>query len=109
LNGGLTRPKGFEFPEERATRIKREELAAQKKLLEEQKKIREQEKAIADELAFNEFLKDKPGVDALISAMEKKKRFFTSKQKISLKIFREKGQINSTLEHVLKIEFNRGE
>ena len=77
--------------------------------MEEQKILREQEKTIADELAFSEFLKDKPGVDALISAMEKNKRFFTPKQKISLKIFREKGQINSTLEHVLKIEFNRGE
>ncbi len=105
--GGMTRPAGFEFPEERAARIRKEELEAQQKILAEQAAIREQEKAMADELAFNEFLKDKDSVNDMIDEMEKKKRFVTPKQKISMKLFREKGQIDSKLEHALKIEFNR--
>jgi hypothetical protein len=107
--GGMTRPAGFEFPDERAARIRREELENQKKILVEQAAIREQEKAMADEMAFIEFLKDSDSVNEMIEGMEQKKRFVTPKQKISVKLFRETGKIDSKLEHALRIEFNRDE
>ena len=103
--GGMTRPSGFEFPEEKTARIKKEELEVQKKLLAEQAVIREQEKAIADEMAFNEFLKNKESVDSLILEIEK--RFITPKTKNSVKLYRKKGQIDSKLEKVLKLEFQK--
>jgi len=107
--GGMTRPAGFEFPDERAARIRREELENQKKILAEQAAIREQEKAMADEMAFIEFLKDTDSVNEMIEGMEQKKRFVTPKQKISVKLFRDTGKIDSKLEHALRIEFNRDE
>jgi hypothetical protein len=107
--GGMTRPADFEFPDERAARIRREELENQKKILTEQAAIREQEKAMADEMAFIEFLKDTDSVSEMIEGMEQKKRFVTPKQKISVKLFRETGKIDSKLEHALRIEFNRDE
>ena len=100
LNGGLTRPKDFEFPEEKAARIKKQEIEAKKKILADQVAIREQEKILADQQAFLSLLKNKENVDLLIHKIEK--RFITPKTKISIKLYRETGQIDSKLETALK-------
>ena len=104
LNGGLTRPKGFEFPEEKAVRIKKQEIEAQKKILADQQAMREQEKLLADQQVFLILLKNKENVDLLIHKIEK--RFIIPKTKISIKLYRETGQIDSKLETSLKNEFN---
>lgn len=104
-NGGLTRPKDFLFPEEKAMIIRKQELEAKEKLLAEQAAIREKELKIADELAFTEFINEKENIDSLIAGIETK--FITPKKKNSIKIYRKNGQIDSTLYNALKIEFNR--
>lgn len=104
VKGGLTRPKDFEFPEERQVRIKKQEIEAQEKRLAEIEAIRQKEKELADKLAFNELLNDKESVDFLINQIEK--RFVTAATKISIKLFREKGKIDSKLERALERELN---
>lgn len=102
-NGGITRPKNFLFPEEKALKIKQQELKAKEKLLVDQAAIRKKEMEIADELAFNEFMENKENIESLISEMEKS--FLTPKKKNSIKIYRKGGQIDSSLYNALKNEF----
>ncbi|MBU1342863.1 MAG: hypothetical protein KKE44_15020 [Proteobacteria bacterium] len=104
LSGGLERPKDFELPEEKAIRIKKKEIEDQEKFLAEQEIIRKKEKELADKQTFNELLKDREGVDFLINQIEK--RFVTAATKISIKLFREKGKIDSKLERALERELN---
>jgi hypothetical protein len=106
-NGGLTRPKTFLFPDEKALKIRQQELKIKEKLLADQAAIREKEIKIADELAFNEFMENKENVESLISEIEK--TFVTPKKKNSIKIFRKGGQIDSTLYNALKNEFGKTE
>ncbi|SLM31114.1 hypothetical protein MTBBW1_2710001 [Desulfamplus magnetovallimortis] len=102
--GGLTRPNGFEFPEERLLRIRKEEMEARKKLVEEEKKLREQEKTLADEEAFLVLLKDKETVTEAITELEDG-QYLTSKVKLGIKQFNSTGQITDALENKLRIWF----
>ncbi|MBU2431914.1 MAG: hypothetical protein KKH99_14570, partial [Proteobacteria bacterium] len=95
--GGLTRPKDFEFPEERAIRIKQEDLELKRKILADQAAIREKERILADEQAFSEFLNNKENINSLIIEIEK--RFVTPKTKNSIKLYQKNGQIDSKLEN----------
>jgi len=47
-NGGISRPSGFEFPEERAVRLQKEAMETRQKAMKDLEKLREQEKALAD-------------------------------------------------------------
>jgi len=105
LSGGLERPKGFEFPEEKVTRIKNQEIEVLQNTLNEQKAIREKEKKIADKLTFMDLLKDKENIGFLIN--EIKKSFLTPKMKISIKLYQKTGQIDSKLEKALEREFEK--
>ncbi len=106
-NGGLTRPKHFLFPDEKALKIRQQELQIKEKLLADQAAIREKEIKIADELAFNGFMENKENVEFLISEIEK--TFVTPKKKNSIEIYRKGGQIDSTLYNALKNEFGKTE
>ena len=103
LNGGLTRPKNFEFPEERAARIQREELERQKKNIELQEKMIEQERQLADKIAFLEFLKDKKNINFLITKIEEK--FTGSVIKNSIRLYKKTGKIDSKLHAVLERKY----
>ncbi len=105
LNGGLTRPKDFEFPHERALRIKKQEIENQEKALAEIELLRQKEKMIADQLAFNDLLSNPENVDILINEIENK--FLTPKTKISIQTYRKTGKIDSKLENALKREFDK--
>ena len=99
--GGLTRPDGFEFPEERQARIRQEEFEARKQLIEKEKKLREEERALAEEESFLALLKEKEIIDEAIKEFEK--GHMTPKFKISIKTFRDKGHVDERLETRLKI------
>ena len=105
LSGGLERPKDFEFPEEKVTRIKNQEIEILKTTLNEQKSIREKEKEIADKQIFMDLLQDKENIEFLIT--EIKKSFVTQKMKISIKLYQKTGQIDSKLEKALEREFEK--
>jgi len=103
MSGGLERPKGFEFPEEKATRIKQLEFEAQQKALSEQEIFRQKEKELADKKVFFDLLKDKETVEYLITQIESK--FITPTTKFSIKSYRTNGEIDSKLEIALQREF----
>lgn len=105
-NGGLTRPKDFEFPEEKQVRQERERVERQQAALQEIENLREKEREVADKLAFLEFLKDKDSVDLLIIEIEKRKHI-TPKTKTSIRQYRQTGQIDSKLEIALKFEYEK--
>ena len=96
-----SRPKGFEFPEERQARIKKEELEARKRLIEEKKKLRQQEKALAEEESFLALLKDKKIIEKAIKEFEQ--GHMTTKFKISVKTFKASGQVDEKLENRLRM------
>lgn len=102
-NGGFTRPAGFEFPEERAERLQKEELVTRREALASLEKIRVQEKELADKEAFYAFLADKESVTAAINDIEA--QFTTPNFKISLKVYHNSGKIDSRLEKRLKQYF----
>jgi len=102
-NGGLTRPKNFEFPKERAARIQQEELDRQKKIIEIQEKLIEQERQLADKMAFLEFLKDKENINFLLTKIEKK--FTSSTTKNSIRLYKKTGKIDSKLYAALKRKY----
>lgn len=60
--GGLTRPPGFEFPEEKAERFKQQELLKQQELIASMEKARQKEKELADKEAFLMFIADHDAV-----------------------------------------------
>ena len=103
MSGGIERPKGFEFPEEKAARIKRLEFEAQQKAISEQEIVRQKEKEMADKKVFLDVLKDKETVDYLITQIESK--FTTPATKFSIKSYRTNGEIDSKLESALQREF----
>ncbi|TSD02560.1 MAG: hypothetical protein Athens071416_635 [Parcubacteria group bacterium Athens0714_16] len=104
MTGGLERPKGFEFPAEKAARIKQLEFEAQQKILSEQEIFRQKEKELADKQAFLSILSDKEAVDYYVSQIEEEK-FITPATKNSIKLYRENGQIDSKLEKALERKF----
>jgi len=95
--GGLTRPNGFELPEERLARIRKQEHVARQKLIEEEEKLRQKEKELVKREFFLALLKDKEAVKEAIAGIEQDK-FLSSNLKKSLKYFRETGQITEILE-----------
>ena len=103
MSGGLERPKEFEFPHEKAARIKQLEFETQQKALSEQESIRQKEKELADKKNFFDVLKDKETVDYLITQIESK--FTTPTTKFSIKSYRTNGEIDSKLEIALQREF----
>ncbi|SLM31077.1 hypothetical protein MTBBW1_2670007 [Desulfamplus magnetovallimortis] len=99
--GGLTRPDGFEFPEERQARIRKEELEAKKRLIEEEEKLREQEKELAAKESFLLLLKDKELIEEAVKEFEKS--FVSTQFRLSIKAFRNTGALDDRLETRLKI------
>jgi hypothetical protein len=97
------RPKDFEFPEERAARIKREELKRQNELLRAHEEIRKKERALADRESFIAFLDDKDAVKDAIKEIEK--QAVSPKMKAAIKAFEVSGKIDSRLEGRLKTLF----
>ena len=104
MSGGLERPKGFEFPEEKAARIKQLEFEALQKSLSEQEIFRKKEKELADKQAFLAVLRDKGTINYLITQIEEEK-FITPATKVSIKLYRENGAIDSKLEKALERKF----
>lgn len=100
--GGLTRPDGYETPEERRARIAKESAAAKRKALEEFKKAQAEERALADEQAILEFLADKEQVAAAIADIKTTDKVIGSKLKIGIKQFEKSGRIITQLENRLK-------
>lgn len=101
--GCFTRPTGFEFPEEKAERLQKEELETRQKALASLEKIREQEKKLADKEAFYAFLADKESVTTALDDIGS--QFVTPTFKISLKVYHDSGKIDSRLEKRLKQYF----
>ena len=101
--GGLTRPDGFEFPEERRAKIRKKELEARMRLIAEEEKLRLQEKELAEKEAFLSLLKDKELIEEAIVEFEKS--FISSKFKISINTFRKSGHVDERLESRLKMWF----
>ncbi|MCK5520043.1 MAG: hypothetical protein KAI81_02940 [Candidatus Marinimicrobia bacterium] len=101
--GGLTRPEGFEFPEERQARIKQKEHEVRKKRIEKEKKMRQQEKELAEEESFFSLLKDKDTIEEAVK--EFKQGHLTPKLKISIKTFKDSRQVDEKLENRLKMWF----
>ena len=99
--GGLTRPDGFEFPEERKVRIQKENLEAKKKALKEAKKLQEQEKELANKESFIYFLADKEAIKTAIMEIEKDS-FISKKLILSISFFKSTEKVNSNLERRLK-------
>lgn len=104
MSGGIERPKGFEFPEEKAARIKQLEFEAQQKAISEQEIFRKKEKELADKQAFLAVLRDKDTINYLITQIEEEK-FITPATKVSIKLYRENGAIDSKLEKALERKF----
>jgi hypothetical protein len=103
VKGGFSRPKGFELPEERAARIKLEEVEKRSKAITELERLRQSEQEIADRESFLMFLNDKEAVAAAVSEIEK--QYVTPKLKASIVLYREQGRIDSRLEIRLKQVF----
>jgi len=101
--GCFTRPTGFEFPEEKAERLQKEELETRQKALASLEKIREQEKKLADKEAFYAFLADKESVTTALDDIGS--QFVTPTFKISLKVYHDSGKIDSRLGKRLKQYF----
>jgi hypothetical protein len=99
--GGLTRPEGFEFPEERQARIRKEELEARSKLIEKEQRLREQEKALAEEESLFALLKDRETIEEAIKEFER--GHVTPRFKISIKTFRDGGPVDDRLENRLRM------
>jgi len=99
--GGLTRPEGFEFPEERRQRIQAENLKARKAFLAQAEKLREQEKELADKEAFIEFLKDKESIENAMTDFADELKIRPG-LRIAVAQFRKNGNIDSVLENRLK-------
>jgi len=97
---GLTRPNGFEFPDEKRLRIQQEEIKRREDLLKHQEEIRKEEQDLADREAFLMFLNDKDAVDSAVRDI--KKQAVTPKMKIAIKNYSTNGKIDSRLEGALK-------
>ena len=103
LKSGFTRPKGFKFPEERAAMLRQEEFKRREKLLKLQEENRKKEQEIADRESFLAFLEDKQTVESAIKEIER--QFVSGNMKISIKTYRDKGNIDSRLEGSLRRVF----
>jgi len=103
--GGLTRPEGFEFPEERRLRIKKENIEARQKTLEEAKKIQEQERELADQESLVELLSNKEAIADALTEVEKNSSM-TTKLQLAISQFKKNGQVNSILINRLKSWLN---
>ena len=101
--GGLTRPNGFEFPEERQARIAEENIKARQKALEKLNKIQQESEIVAEQEAFNNFLEDKRAVEQALKEIED--GYLTPKGKNTIKVYREKGLMDKTLRTKLLTNF----
>ncbi len=104
--GGLTRPPGFEFPEERAERFKQQELLKQQELITSMEKARQKEKEIADKEAFLMFLADHDAVKVALDEITQ--GLMTSTLKASVNIFLKNQKIDTRLENRLRFYFQKG-
>jgi len=98
--GGVTRPIGFEFPEEKRLRIQQEENKRREDLLRLKEETKKKEQELADRETFLMFLDDKESV--LDAVKEIEKQFMTSTIKTSVKNYNTSGKIDSRLENKLK-------
>jgi len=105
--GGLTRPKGFEFPEERRARITKENTEARQKAVDELERLQQQNEKLAEQEIFNATLEDKESVEAILKEIEQK--HLTPKAKQTIKIYREKALMDETLKNKLLIHFRSKE
>jgi hypothetical protein len=94
------RPEGFEFPEERAARIRDEELKCRCDLLRAQEEARKREQDLADRESFLLFLDDKDAVSAAIEDIEN--QVTSPKMKAAIQLFKTSGKIDSRLAGRLK-------
>ena len=101
--GGITKPEGFEYPEERALRLKKDALEAKQKVLEELQQIEAKQLLIDQTEAFEEALKDPEIVQGLIDQIEK--GHVTPKKQMAIKKFKSTGEINTMLKKALEFEF----
>ena len=101
--GGLTRPNGFEFPEERQARIAEENIKARQKALEKLNKIQQESEILAEQEAFNNFFEDKSAVEQALKEIED--GYLTPKGRNTIKVYREKGLMDKTLRTKLLTNF----
>ncbi len=104
VKGGITRPPGFEFPEERAARLQSEELETRHKAMRNLEKLRLQEKELAEKESFLSLLKDNKTIQEAITEFENS-RHITTKLKLGIKHFKDTEQINGVLENRLRMWF----
>ena len=105
--GGLTRPNGFEFPEERQARIAEENIKARQKALEKLNKIQQENEVLAEQEAFNRFLEDNNAVEQALKEIED--GYLTPKGRNTIKVYREKGLMDKTLRTKLLTNFKSQE
>ncbi|MCP3941002.1 MAG: hypothetical protein GY710_05915 [Desulfobacteraceae bacterium] len=103
VKDGLTRPAGFEFPEEKRARIQQKEMKHRDDLLRIQEEIRTKEKKITDKENFLAFLGNVEMVQSAIDEIES--QFISSGMKISIQAYRSKVKIDSRLEGRLRQAF----
>jgi shikimate 5-dehydrogenase len=96
--GGVSRPAGYELPQERQARISREAREAREKA--EAEMLAEEEKQL-----FEETLKDSTQVEALVQEIEK--NFMTPKKRAIVVKYRETGMVSEMLKQALRKEFLR--
>jgi len=105
LSGGLERPDGFEFPEERAERFKQQELLKQQELITSMEKARQKERELADQESFLMFMADHDAVKVALDEISKGS--MTSTLKASVNIFLKKQKIDTRLENRLRFYFQK--
>lgn len=106
-NGGLSRPSGFEMPEERAMRIMLEENEKAESVLALKREALAKKRELADEAAFVAFLEDLEAVGAAIEDIEKE--YATPRLKASISIYKKKKMIDTRLSARLKKHFDAPE
>lgn len=107
LSGGLERPNGFEFPEEKATRLKAEEVAKQQEIIASMENTRQKERELADQESFLMFINDNEAVKAALDEITKE--YMTPTMKASVNVFLKKQTIDTRLENRLRLYFQKEE
>lgn len=103
VNGGLQRPKDYESPEEKVTRILQEDLDLKEQTLAKQVSLKQECEYAAAELAFQAFLDAPDNIDNLIYEIEK--GFVSRAQKARIKSYKETGELCPQLRLTLKTKF----
>ena len=105
-NGGLSKPKGFEFPEEKRLRKRKEKLEIELRAQKELEEIEIQALELENKKSFELEIKNPESLKKLINELLISKSFFKStRTKKSLEIYKKTGELDLTLKTFLRKEY----